>query len=34
LPSVIQDGSIGRGVKATSRLVVSINALDIMGDPQ
>jgi hypothetical protein len=34
LPSVIHDGSIGRGVRVTSRLVVSINAPDIIGKPQ
>jgi hypothetical protein len=34
LPSVIQDGSIGRGERATSRLVVSINARGIMAKPQ
>src|SRR5580704_10134072 len=31
LPSVIQDGSIGRGVKGRSSLVVSIRLRDIIG---
>jgi hypothetical protein len=34
LPSMIQDGSIGRGVRLTARLAVSINARDIPNSKQ
>src|ERR1700759_1621646 len=34
LPSMIQDGSIGRGVKFTVSLAISINARDIQNSQQ